>query len=228
MKMTKLPHACLILEQDGSRIVIDPSGFFAFDKDFATPENVAAVVYTHNHFDHYDPKNLQRLIAKNSAMKIFASADTANSIARDLPDTKNVTTIRPVDKISLANFQLEFFGGRHAHILPGDDKGDNVGIVVNSRLVYPGDSFDFPARESLANDFVLALPVSGPWLKIGEAIMYLRDFAKNIAVPAKVFATHDGLNGANSGSMTANYFAPECEKLGAKWVDLQIGQSLEI
>ena len=221
MKITKLPHACLILENNGSQIVIDPSAMFAFDDQFATPENVAAVVYTHNHFDHYDPKNLAKLLTKNPDMEIIASADTAASIAKDLPEVKNVTTAKPNDKISIANFDLEFFGGRHAHIVPGDDKGDNVGVVVNQQLVYPGDSFDMPPAKSLAEDFALALPTSGPWLKIGESMMYLRDFKPS---PKIVFATHDAMN---SGSVE-HYLTPICEEIGAKFVDLQPGQSLEI
>ena len=229
MKITKLPHACLIIENNASRIVIDPSSFFVFGQDFATPQNVVAVVFTHNHSDHYDPQNLAKLMEKNPDMQIFASADTAASIAQDLPDiSRKVEIAKPSAKISTENFALEFFGGRHAHIVPGDDKGDNVGVVVNRALVYPGDSFDLPPSESLDDNFALALPTSGPWLKIGEAMTYLADFAKKAAPPTVVFATHDGLNNSGSAAMTLNYLRPICDELNAKLVDLQVGQKLEI
>ena len=224
MKITKLPHACLIIEIDGEKLVVDPSEFFAFDADFATPEHVAAVVYTHNHSDHYDPKNLAKLVAKNPEMKIFASADTAKNIAQDLPNLQP-TVAQPGENQTVAKFNLDFFGGRHAHIVPGDDKGDNVGVVVNAQLVYPGDSFDYPDAKSLAKNFVLALPTTGPWLKIGDAMTYLRDFAPT---PTEVFPTHNGLGDARANTMTNSYLAPICAEKNIQFVDLAIGQNLEI
>jgi len=228
MKITKLPHACLIVTENGYNLVIDPSVFFEFDREFPTPESVLAVILTHNHSDHYSAKNLQKLLEKNPDMQILASSDTVATIAQDLPEVKNVTVAKPgevQESYPAGTFRAAFFGGRHTHIVPGDDKGDNVGVVVNGQLVYPGDSFDVPPPDMLTQDVILALPTSGPWLKIGEAMVYLRDFSPT---PKTVFPTHDGLNDSGTGTMINQYLEPICTEIGAKFVNLQPGQSLEI
>jgi hypothetical protein len=226
MKITKLPHACIIIQENDSRIVIDPSTFFEFDQDFPTPENIVATIFTHSHYDHYDPKNLAKLLAKNPKMQILASADTAKTIAQDLPKVQ-ATVAKPGETQKIANFSLEFFGGRHAPV-DGKDRGDNVGIVANRELVYPGDSFDFPPADSVDETCILALPTSGPWLKIGDSVNYLRNFAKNIRSPEIVFATHDALNTPESSAKIANQLHAICDEIGTKFMELKVSENLEI
>jgi L-ascorbate metabolism protein UlaG (beta-lactamase superfamily) len=206
-------------------LIIDPSAMFNFDEQFATPEHVVAVVITHEHFDHYGPENLKKIIAKNPEVKIFTSHDTAEKIAQDVPEFTNVTAVNSGDKAIVGQFQLDFFGGRHAHIIEGDDRGDNVGVVVNGQLVYAGDSFDFPAPSTITKDMVLALPTSGPWLKPDDSVKYLRAIQP---APNMALATHDALNDAGISQMLTHYFVAECEKLGAKWIDLQPADSIEV
>jgi L-ascorbate metabolism protein UlaG (beta-lactamase superfamily) len=55
----------------------------------------------------------------------------------------------------------------------------NVGYLVNGALLHPGDSLHVPDRPV----DVLALPTGGPWLKVAEAIDYLRAVSPRVAVP---------------------------------------------
>lgn len=56
---------------------------------------------------------------------------------------------RPVEKVeedvvwNLGGIELRFFGHNHAAIVPGKVPCRNIGVVVNEKLVNPGDSFDF-------------------------------------------------------------------------------------
>lgn len=59
----------------------------------------------------------------------------------------------------------------------------NMGFFIDQRLWYPGDAFADPK----CSVDILALPVSGPWMKLGEAI----DYALLIK-PKVVFPVHDG------------------------------------
>ena len=49
MRITKLGHACLELEKDGQRLIIDP-GFYT--EPMGDVQNVVAIVITHQHDDH--------------------------------------------------------------------------------------------------------------------------------------------------------------------------------
>jgi L-ascorbate metabolism protein UlaG (beta-lactamase superfamily) len=55
----------------------------------------------------------------------------------------------------------------------------NVGYLVGGRLFHPGDALTMPG-ESVQ---VLAVPAGAPWLKLAEAVDYLREVAPRVAVP---------------------------------------------
>lgn len=61
----------------------------------------------------------------------------------------------------------------------------NLGIMINNRIYYPGDSFALPDRPVE----LLALPVSAPWMKVSEAVAFA-----NAVQPAKIFPTHDAIS----------------------------------
>ena len=69
MKITKFEHACLVIEDNGKQIVIDPG---VFSKSLATDEKYDAAVVTHVHGDHLDIETLQKLKSSNPDMRIFS------------------------------------------------------------------------------------------------------------------------------------------------------------
>lgn len=50
MKLTHLGHACLLVETDGARLLVDPGTM----SDFAHVRDLDAVLVTHQHPDHVD------------------------------------------------------------------------------------------------------------------------------------------------------------------------------
>jgi L-ascorbate metabolism protein UlaG (beta-lactamase superfamily) len=55
----------------------------------------------------------------------------------------------------------------------------NVGYLVSGRFFHPGDALTVP---DVPVD-VLGLPTAAPWLKIAEAVDYLRAVAPRVAIP---------------------------------------------
>jgi len=94
---------------------------------------------------------------------------------------------------------------------------DNFGVIVDDRLVYPGDSF---SACPLQNPEILALPVSAPWMKIGEAIDYLRTVK-----PVKVFPTHNALLSEIGQNMIDAWLGKICREIGTEYIPLKPGQS---
>jgi probable F420-dependent oxidoreductase len=72
--------------------------------------------------------------------------------------------------VTVGDFTLRFFGGTHAVIHSSIPTIENVGVLVNEELYYPGDSYAVP--EGIEVD-TLAAPLGAPWLKIGEAMDYV-------------------------------------------------------
>jgi hypothetical protein len=55
----------------------------------------------------------------------------------------------------------------------------NVGYLVGGRLFHPGDALTEPG----APVELLAVPAGAPWLKLADAIDYLRRIGPRVAVP---------------------------------------------
>ena len=175
MKITKLTHACLKLENKSSRIWIDPGNF---TKEFL-PEKAEAVIITHLHDDHCHQPNIEKLLELNPDTKIFSTAEVKEKL-----EGLDVTVVQHGDLFELDGFSLEFFGDLHQEIHHSIPLVQNAAVMVNKQFYYPGDSYTPPEyRPEL-----LAVPASAPWLKIADVIDYL-----NLVKPKKAFPTHNAL-----------------------------------
>jgi L-ascorbate metabolism protein UlaG (beta-lactamase superfamily) len=175
VRLTKLEHAALVLEESGKKLFIDPGSF-------TTPITEAAgavgVVITHEHADHWTPEQLRRIRDLSPDVPVYGPAGVAAAAAEF-----GVIAVAAGDKIEVGPFTLEFFGGKHAVIHSSLPIVDNLGVLVNGTLYYPGDSFTVP--EGIAVD-TLAAPAGAPWLKIGEVIDYVLEVA-----PKRAFPVHE-------------------------------------
>jgi len=211
MKLTKFEHACLALEEDGETLVVDPG---SFTRDLVGLVGVVAIVITHEHADHWTPAQLDRIIALNPEVQIFGPA----GVARNASDYA-VTVVGAGDRIVVGNFTLEFFGGVHATIHSSIPVIDNVGVLINDRLYYAGDSFTLPG---IPVD-TLAVPAGAPWLKIAEVMDYVTAVS-----PRRSFPTHEMVLSAAGKSMS-NARIDEMTKLGGgAFFALEPGDSLAL
>lgn len=176
MKLTKYQHACFTVEKDGQALVVDPGNI---SDDFSVPDNVVAIVITHEHADHFDPDVLATIYNKNPDSLLLAD----QTIIDQMPD-HNSKAVQPGDKLQIGAFVLEFFGGTHAEIHSSMPRIANLGVLVNETLYYPGDALTVPKRPI----DTLALPVAAPWVKISEVIDFLV-----AAQPRLAFPTHDAI-----------------------------------
>lgn len=186
MKLTKFEHACFTLEHDDEVLVIDPG---SLTTDFLAPENVVGVIITHSHRDHFDPELLASILDKNPDAIIITNSEVASTI--EVFQTK---IIQAGDKTEVGSFSLQFFGGRHARIHHTIAPIQNIAVLINELVYYPGDSFTLPGTSV----DTLALPASAPWMKLSEAMDFL-----NLIKPRLAFPTHDAIL-SNSGREIAD------------------------
>ncbi|MCR8669964.1 MBL fold metallo-hydrolase [Agrococcus sp. HG114] len=173
MRVTKREHACMILDEEGRQLVIDPGN----QTGPVSAPGLVAIVITHEHADHWDEPHLRDLLAAHPGTPIYAPAGVAQAASGF-----DITVVEAGERVTAGPFRLRFFGGRHAEIHRSIPIVDNLGVLVNERFYYPGDSFAAPD----VRVEVLATPAGAPWLKISEVM----DFVMAVA-PRATFAVHD-------------------------------------
>jgi L-ascorbate metabolism protein UlaG (beta-lactamase superfamily) len=163
MRLTKLGHACVRLEKDGARLVIDP-GIWSGSGVLAEAD---AVLVTHEHPDHLDADAVRSAVAANPDLQLWTNA----SVARQLEDLGGqVQVVGHGDSFTAAGFEIHVYGRDHAQIMPEIPIIANTGYAVDGALFHPGDSFTAP-EEKVGTVLV---PVSAPWLKFSEVAAYIR------------------------------------------------------
>lgn len=174
MKLTKYKHACFTVQIDDKFLVIDPG---ELSPDFVASGTILAVIVTHEHPDHFSPNILTSIHEKNPEALLLS---TATVVSQMTSYTSHAP--KPGDHIDVGPFHLDFYGGKHAAIHTTVPVIDNLAVMINERIYYPGDSFDLPGKPV----DTLAVPLGAPWLKTAEAIDFL------VATrPRFAFPTHD-------------------------------------
>lgn len=210
MKLDKFSHACFTVTIDGQTVVVDPG---KFTSDFVVPEDTVAIVVTHQHADHRDDELLRRIRDISPAATVY----TARDVRPMLAEFDSVEVMGHGDSVSVGPFQLDFYGEFHAIIDRDLPRVDNVGVMINKKIYYPGDSFTAPDQPI----DVLALPVAAPWMRISDTLEFLRK-----TLPRLAFPTHDAIL-SDAGKAIADRLAGSvAEKIGTEYKRLD--NALEI
>jgi L-ascorbate metabolism protein UlaG (beta-lactamase superfamily) len=208
MNIVKYEHACFTVEKDDALLVVDPGEFAT---DFIAPENVVAIIVTHEHADHMDTEQLASIVDKNPEAVIFGPESVTTKL-ESLPSH----TVTTGDVVSVGPFVLEFHGGHHAIIHESIPVIQNLGVLINDLIYYPGDSFTLTHKPI----DTLALPVSAPWLKIGEAIDFLA-----LIKPRLAFPTHDKILSTEGKELVDRILTGTAQKHG---IHYQRIESIEV
>jgi L-ascorbate metabolism protein UlaG (beta-lactamase superfamily) len=175
VRLTKYGHACVRLDNEGGSVVLDP-GVYSPDVDL---DGVTDVLVTHEHADHLDVDRLVPLV--RDGLRLHSNAAVAEQLRAD--HAVGVHAVAPGQSFDVAGLEVRVVGGEHAEIYDGLPGCANVGFVLGG-IYHPGDSVHVPDVEVTT----LLLPVSAPWLKLAEAL----DFVRAVA-PARAFPVHDAM-----------------------------------
>lgn len=212
MRVTKYEHASLRIDQNGETLIIDPGSFTAPLHDLT---NLVGIVITHEHPDHWTPEHLDRILRAAPGTPIFGPEGVARAA-----EGYDITVVAPGETRTVGEFTLAFFGGMHEVIHSSIPVIENVGVLVNDALYYPGDSYAVP--EGVAVD-TLAAPLGAPWLRIGDAMDYV------LAVkPRRAFGTHDMTLSVIGKNMHRQRLQWATEQGGGEFLPLEPGESLDL
>ncbi|MEU0502898.1 MBL fold metallo-hydrolase [Nocardia sp. NPDC005998] len=175
MRIAHFGHSCVLVELHGKKVLFDPG---TFSHGFEGITGLDAIAVTHQHPDHIDPNRIQALLDNNPNARLFSDPQTAQ--LREEP----WEPVHAGNVITLGDLQITGGGGRHAVIHPEIPVIDNTVFQLGTpddpaQLVHPGDSLWVPPVPV----GVLAIPASAPWMRISEAVDYLRAVSPRTAFP---------------------------------------------
>ncbi len=211
MLITKYEHACFMLEIDEQRIIVDPGSFSTPPLDL---DQVVAVVITHEHGDHWTPEHLTRIRDRNPDARLYAPAGVAAAATGF-----DFIIVKEGDAIDVGPFHLAFYGSKHALIHSSIPVVENVGVMINDTVFYPGDAYTVPP---VPVD-LLAVPSSAPWLKIGDVMDYIA-----AVKPKRCFPTHEMVNSVIGNEMAHKRIGGAVVVAGGEFMPLGPGEFHEI
>jgi len=211
MRVTKHEHACLVVEEQGHKLVVDPG---MYSEKLPELTNVVALTLSHVHDDHSFRPHVEKLLEQFPEIKIFGTQEVAEKLKG-----LTVTVVYHVDRYEVGPFTFDFFGYFHQEIHRSIPLVQNFGLMVNSELYYPGDSYTIPEVDV----GTLACPSSAPWLKIGDVI----DFVSAVK-PRRSFPTHNALLSEHGHKLQNSRIQELTESFGGEFRYLEVGQGWEL
>jgi L-ascorbate metabolism protein UlaG (beta-lactamase superfamily) len=173
MRIQKFGHACLLVEDQGQRVLFDPG---MFSSGFEELRDLTAVLITHVHADHLDVDRIGALVEANPDAIVLSDQDSVAPLAEHGVTAQAVDA---GDSGSLGTLSYAVIGGAHAVVHPDIPQALNVGYLLGERFFHPGDALTLPDRPIE----ILAAPVTGPWQKVSEAVDFVRAVKPRVAVP---------------------------------------------
>jgi L-ascorbate metabolism protein UlaG (beta-lactamase superfamily) len=224
MQLTFHGHACVSLPlPHGRTLVIDPGTF----SDAASAlTDARAVLLTHDHVDHVDVPAVVELLAATPDVEVWATGPAASALREGGASGERVHEVAPGQVLDVAGARVTVGGGDHAVIHPEVPRAVNATYLVEVggvSVYHPGDSYVVPVAAPGGGLDVLLVPVSGPWMRLAEAI----DFARSVPAGA-VVPIHDALLSEVGHTLIGRWL--DTARLGGQYAysRLSAGESLAV
>ena len=228
MHLKKLSHCCMVIDIKGSdgkqrRILTDP-GFYSIEEHDKI-KHADIVLITHEHQGHFHIESLKALLKRAPDASIFTNDTVGELLAKEGIEHH---VMEHEDVVDHKGIHIEAYDKKHALLHKSIPQSSNVGFLISTQvgpvqaqdrpvcLFFPGDAFTDPKKPIDA----LALPTSGPWMKISEPI----DYALQLK-PRMAFPVHDGEGGGGFRNM---FIEKILGQNGIEFVKLEDGGELEL
>lgn len=212
MKITKLGHCCLVIEIRGIRFLTDPGNYTTAQN---TAKNIDYIVISHEHTDHLHIESIKIVLANNPKAKIIANTSVGKLLEKEAIEFIKIADGESYD---CGDVSISGHGLKHALIYKDYEQVENTGYLFDGKLYYPGDAFHNPG---FAID-ILALPVTGPWCTIAQAVNYALEIKPRLAFPI-----HDG-NLVRSNGITVRLPSLFLPPANIEFIVLELGKETDL
>jgi L-ascorbate metabolism protein UlaG (beta-lactamase superfamily) len=173
VKVTKYPQSCLIIEQQGKRIVIDP-GALVSDK-FKAQDLLPldAILITHEHEDHADPELIRELVGDGSTPVI------ANQSTKNLLGELVTQVVSDYEEFETAGIKVIARELPHCLMVDGSAGPQNTGYVVDGVFFHAGDGITLDNLQVQT----AAIPIAGPDISARDVFDFIKQLRCTTVIP---------------------------------------------
>jgi len=168
MKISKYVHSCLLIEEQGKTILIDPGNYTAEEKalNVSRLKKLDFILITHEHQDHMDVGLLQEIVSKFPEVRLISNSSVAAILEKEglLVSTEGNDFIVKKDV-------------PHEKLL-GGAVPQNTLFNLFGKFTHPGDSLQFDSTKE-----ILALPIQAPWGSMVQAIEKAAELRPKVVIP---------------------------------------------
>ena len=169
MKISKHIHSCLLIEDQGKVVLVDP-GNYSYDThalDVNTLQRLDAIVITHEHADHMYIPWIKEILQKFPNTPIYTTASAKKLLEQEGLDNihtkgNDYITMEPVPHEKI------WFG----------PAAENVLATLFGTFATPGDSHTFTTKAD-----IVALPVTAPWGSTTRAVELAMELQPKVIIP---------------------------------------------
>lgn len=169
MKISKFVHSCLLVEDQGKTVLIDPGSYSVEEKalNIQTLPPLDYLLITDEHFDHMHIPTVKELAQKFPDMKIISTKSVKEILGKEGID------------VSIENDEnIQITQSKHEQVFGMTQMAENVCFTVFNKLTHPGDSFSFTQTSE-----ILALPLQAPWGHLTQAVELATQLKPKIIIP---------------------------------------------
>lgn len=211
MKITKIGHCCLVIEENGVKILTDPGSFSTGQNDLT---GIDVLLISHDHEDHFHADSVGAILKNNPDALVV----TNKGVGKHL-DEKGIKyqLLEDGQEADVKGVHISGHGTKHAEIWKDLGQTENTGFMIANKFFMPGDAFTNPGKPVE----ILGLPTAGPWMNFRQAIEYALEIKPKVAFPI-----HDAILGQFAGFFNG-WFAQILQTEGVKMVMAEPGKEIE-
>lgn len=209
MKVTKYEHSCLLVEEQGYRVIIDP-GNYSYDSGLLNIQDLGSldyIVITHEHQDHYHIPFVQELLSTYPQVKVVTNQElAANLHSINVPANSDIPSFITMEDVP------------HEHVFGVPSMPKNIQVNLFDTFSHPGDSFTLTRTSK-----VLALPLQAPWGHVTEAVALAERLQPEVIVPIHDWHWKEEAR-VGLYARLEQYFATK----NIKFLNIQSGEKVEV
>jgi L-ascorbate metabolism protein UlaG (beta-lactamase superfamily) len=172
VQLTKYPQSCLVVEVDGTRLLVDPGTFLSARYELGDLGHLDAVLITHRHADHLDPALVAPL--RDRGLELFGNADVVELVGGD-----TVTLVESGRGFEAAGVEVVPHDLPHVVMVDGSPGPPNTGFLIDGHLFHPGDGVELTGVSAP----IVAAPIAGPSISFHRAYRFVQQLGARTVVP---------------------------------------------
>lgn len=208
MHITKYLHSCLLVEEQGKTMLIDPGNFtynahvFAVDK----LEKLDYILITHEHEDHFYLPFVKEILQRFPDVTIITN-----------PSIVAILEKEGITAASEENEDVKLDVIAHEKLWDKEPP-QNAVFKIFGKLVHPGDSLHFTTTGD-----ILALPLQAPWGSTTQAVEKALEMQPKVIIPIHDWHWKDEVREAMYDRLTGFFKEKEIE-----FKNVKTGETVEI